>query len=262
MRGLLRAEWTKLRTVAGPWWLLLGLVAGTLAAGAAAVAAVDVGQCPAPDACHEDTARLALGGVRLGQVAAVVLGVLMLGGEHGTGLIGATLVVTPRRGRVLAAKALVLAGAVGAAGAAAVAGSLWVGRVVLPGNGFTPEHGYPALSLADGAVLRAAVGSVLYLVLVALLGLGAGAALRDTAGGVTAGLGVLLCAPVVGQVVSDPAWRERLEEVAPMPAGLAVQATVGLERLAVGPWAGLGVLACWAAGALALGGAVLLRRDV
>jgi ABC-2 type transport system permease protein len=46
-----------------------------------------------------------------------------------------------------------------------------------------------------------------------------------------------------------------------MTAGLAVQATTGLGRLPIGPWAGLGVLSAWAAAALGAGGLVLLGRD-
>jgi ABC-2 type transport system permease protein len=46
-----------------------------------------------------------------------------------------------------------------------------------------------------------------------------------------------------------------------MTAGLAIQATTGLNTLPISPWAGLGVLAAWAAGALALGGILLRSRD-
>ncbi|WP_262402407.1 ABC transporter permease [Actinomadura sp. CNU-125] len=201
-------------------------------------------------------------GVRVGQVAAVVLGVLAIGGEYGTRTIVPTLAAVPRRGLVLAAKAAAVAGLVRrAAGTAGVAGSLAAGRFVLPRNGFTAAAGYPPLSVLDGPTARAAAGSVLYLVLVALLGLGAAAAVRGTAGGLTGVLGLLWAAPVVVPLVGDDRWQERLERFAPMPAGLAVQATRALERLPVGPWAGLGVLAGWAALALLLGGTVLARRD-
>jgi ABC-2 type transport system permease protein len=46
-----------------------------------------------------------------------------------------------------------------------------------------------------------------------------------------------------------------------MTAGLTIQATTGLNTLPISPWAGLGVLAAWAAGALALGGILLRSRD-
>ncbi|WP_107081750.1 ABC transporter permease subunit [Streptomyces sp. SBT349] len=261
MRNALRAEWTKLRTLHSTGWLLLAVVVCTVAVGAAGAAAVDVAHCPTPSECHEDTTRLALGGARIGVALVVVLAVQAVTAEYGTGTITATLAAVPRRWRVLAAKAAVVAGAVAVAGVAAVLGSLAAGRSILPGNGFTAANGHPPPSLADGPVLRAAVGTVLFLVLVALLALGAGAVIRDTAGAVTVVLGLLYVVPALALLVGDARWQERLEKVTPMPAGLAVQATTGLDRLPVGPWAGLAVLACWAAGALALGGALLAARD-
>jgi ABC-2 type transport system permease protein len=44
-----------------------------------------------------------------------------------------------------------------------VLGSVLAGRLILPGSGFTPAHGHPPLSLADGHAERRAVGSVLCL---------------------------------------------------------------------------------------------------
>jgi len=50
-------------------------------------------------------------------------------------------------------------------------------------------------------------------------------------------------------------------QIGPMTAGLAIQATTGLRSLPISPWAGLGVLAAWAAGALLAGGLLLRFRD-
>jgi ABC-2 type transport system permease protein len=52
-----------------------------------------------------------------------------------------------------------------------------------------------------------------------------------------------------------------LEQIGPMTAGLAIQATTGLNTLPISPWAGIGVLAAWALGALVLGGMLLCLRD-
>ena len=49
-------------------------------------------------------------------------------------------------------------------------------------------------------------------------------------------------------------WQRHLEQIGPMTAGLYIQATVGVRRLPLTPWQGLGVLAAWAVGALLLGG--------
>jgi len=46
-----------------------------------------------------------------------------------------------------------------------------------------------------------------------------------------------------------------------MTAGLAIQATTNLRSLVIAPWAGLGVLAAWAAASLIAGGVMLKLRD-
>jgi len=66
---------------------------------------------------------------------AALAGVAAIGGEYGTGMICVTLAAVPRRGRLLAAKALVLAGPVLAASAAAAGASMTAGLLLLPGRG-------------------------------------------------------------------------------------------------------------------------------
>ena len=256
MRHALHAEWTKLRTAPGTVLLLTASV--LLTAGASALAAAIV-KCPG--SCSADTTRLSLTGAMLSQATVATLAVLVMSSEYGTGMIRVTLAAMPRRPALLAAKAAVLTGVVLAVGAVAVGASLLAGRLLEPGNGFTAGNGFVPLSLAHGPTLRAAAGSVLYLALVGLLSLGAATALRDSAVAMTAVLGLLYIFPVLGDVVLDPAWQHRIARWAPMNAGLAIQATRNLGTLPIGPWAGLGVLAAWAAVALLAGGALLRLRD-
>ena len=169
-----------------------------------------------------------------------ILAVLVISGEYGTGMIRVTLAAMPRRTAVLAAKAATVTGVVLVAGALAVAGSVLAGRLILPG------HGFPALG-PDAPVLRAAAGSVLYLALIALLSLGIGTAVRDAAAAIGVVLGLLYLIPIIATTVTDPAWHRHLEQLAPMTAGLTIQDTTGLRGLPLSPWAGLGVLAAWAA---------------
>jgi ABC-2 type transport system permease protein len=257
MRDALHAEWTKLRTAPGTGWLLLAIVALTVAVSAVAAAAVT---CPA-GGCAVDPAKLSLTGINLGQALVAIVAVLAISGEYSTGMIRTTLTAMPRRTTVLAAKAAILSGVVLAAGTIAVLVSLLIGRLVLPANGFTTAHGYPPLSLDDGPVLRAAAGSVLYMALIALLSLGAATAVRDSASAIGVVLGLLYLFPIVAQMVSDQDWQRHLQQVGPMTAGLAIQATTGLRTLPISPWAGLGVLAAWAAASLLVGGLLLRLRD-
>ena len=258
MRPALHAEWTKIRTVASPLWLLLGTVAATVAL---SVAVTSVMTCGAAG-CGDDTTKLTLTGVELGQALVAILAVLVISGEYSSGMIRTTLAAMPHRAAVLAAKALTLTGIVAAAGTVAVLGSLLAGRLILPGHGFTAARGYPALSLADGpTLLRAAVGSILYLALIALLSLGVATAVRDSATSIGVVLGLLYLFPIISQVIGNPHWQRLLQRIGPMSAGLAIQATTDLRSLPISPWAGLGVTAGWAAAALLAGGLLLRMRD-
>jgi ABC-2 type transport system permease protein len=251
----LRAEWTKLRTVAGPWWLLAGAVALTVGVGAAAASATPCRSA----ACGIDPAKVSFTGLYLGQAVVAVTGVLAIGNEYSTGMITLSLSAMPWRRTWFFAKAAVLTGPALAASALAVAGSALAGRLILPGHGFTPAHGYA--SLTSAADVRAAAGAILYLTLIALLSLGVAAAVRDSATAIGLVLGLLYLFPLASALVSNQPLSRHLDQIGPLPAGLDAQATIGLNSLPLAPWQGLGVVALWTAGALLLGLLVLTHRD-
>ena len=254
MTQSIRAEWTKLRTLTGTAWLLGAVVVLTVGVSAAVVAATH------QSSRGGDPTKLALAGIDLGQAVVVVLAVLTISEEYATGMILLTLTATPRRLVLLAAKAANLAGLSLAAGILAVAGCLIAGRLMLPGAGFDAAHGYALLSITHSATLRAAAGSVLYLVLIALLALGAATAIRDTAVSIGAVLALLYLPPLLAQLLSEP-LRRHIQQIAPMTAGLAIQATTNLRSQPIAPWTGLGVLAAWAIASLVIGGTLLRLRD-
>jgi ABC-2 type transport system permease protein len=263
-RDALHAEWTKLRTLPGTGWLLFAAAALTIAVGAAAAGAFSCSPAHAgctPAVADADPAKISLTGIYLGQAVIAVLGVMVIGGEYGTGMIRLTLTASPRRLTVLAAKALIVTGCALAAGLLAVGGSVLAGRLILPDRGLTPANGYVTLSLANAPDLRAAFGSVLYLTLIALLALGVTTAVRDSAVGVGLVLGLLYLFPILTAVMPDQVLARHLDQASPMIAGLYIQATVGVQSLPLTPWQGLGVTALWAAGALLLGGTLLRLRD-
>jgi ABC-2 type transport system permease protein len=256
MRNAVHAEWTKLRTVPSTAWLLLAVIALTVGASAMATAIV---KCPAT--CGADTTKLSLTGILLGQAAVAALAVVVVTAEYGTGMIRVSLAAMPRRTVLLAAKAMVVTAVVLVAGTISVLGSVLAGRIQLPGNGFTAANGFAALSILHGATLRAAAGSVLYLVLIGLFALGLSVALRDSGLTTAVVLGVMYVIPLIGDVIISPVWQHRLDRWAPTNAGMAIQATRNVAKLPIGPWQGLGVLAIWAAAALAAGWLVLRLRD-
>jgi ABC-2 type transport system permease protein len=251
----LHAEWTKFRTVAGPAWLLAGVVTLTVAV---AVAAASAAQCQSAK-CGIDPAAVSFTGIYPGQAVVAVAGVLAIGNEYSTGMIKLSLTAMPRRLTWFFAKVTVLTPTVLTASALAVAGAALAGRLILPGRGFTPPHGYASLTSATD--VRAAAGAVLYLTLIALLSLGLAAAVRDSAAAIGLVLGVLYLFPIAAAVVSNPTLARHLQQIGPLPAGLDAQATIRVNSLPLTPWQGLGVVALWAAGALLLGALVLKSRD-
>jgi ABC-2 type transport system permease protein len=255
---VVHAEWTKLRTLPGTGWLLLAAAALTAAVSAIAANAVT---CTAGSLCQIDPAKTSLTGIDLGQAVVAIVAVTVISSEYSTGMIRLTLAATPRRWRVLAAKAAVVSAAILTTGAIAVLASVLAGGPLLGRHGITAAHGYEDLSLGNATVLRAAAGSVLYLGLIALLSLGVAAAVRDSAVAIGGVLALLFLFPIVSSAISSPGLHRHLEQLSPMTAGLYIQATTNLRSLPLTPWQGLGVLAAWAAGAM-LAGALLLRfRD-
>jgi ABC-2 type transport system permease protein len=244
---VVRAEWTKVRTLAGNFWLLAGVVVATCAISILVAATT---KCSALS-CG-DPAKASLAGVYLGQAVVAVLGVLTVSGEYANGMIHLTLAAMPRRTPVLAAKAIVLSGLILAAGALAVLICSAVGDPLLAHDGYGDFFGWPAA--------RAAAGTVLYLILIGLLSLGIATAVRDAGAAVGLVLALLFLFPVIAHF-TGPTWQWHLEQIAPMSAGLAIQDTVDLASQPIGPWAGLGVLAAWSAGSLLLGGGLLRWRD-
>lgn len=255
MTDALRAEWTKLRTLATTAWLVVGAITLTVAASAAIAATVHVSA-----GGDQDPTKLSLIGIYVGQVVVVVFAILAVSEEYGTGMIRVTLSAMPRRLVLLTAKAANVAGLTLLAGLLGIAGCLLAGRLLLPAAGLNPTHGYSVVSISDGPTLRAAVGSIFYLILIALLGLGVATAIRDTAVSIAVVLGLLYLAPILAQAVAEP-LRRHILQTAPMTAGLAIQATTNLRSLPISPWAGLGVLAAWAAVSLLVGGMSLRLRD-
>jgi ABC-2 type transport system permease protein len=250
VRRELHAEWTKLRTGPSTTWLLLAAIATTVAVSGAAAAEV---RCPAVS-CDVDPAVVSLTGIQLGQAIVATLAVLAVADEYGTGLASITLVAMPRRTTVLVAKAAVLAAVVTLAATIAVPACLLAARLLLP---------HPLslqLSPADGSVLRAAAGSVLYFALIALLGAGVATAVRSSAAAAGIVLALLYIFPILAQAV-DPHWRRLIQQIGPMTAGLTVEATTHVGDLPIAPWAGLGVAAAWALAALLTGGLLLQVRD-
>jgi len=253
----LHAEWTKTRTLPSTPWLLITAAVLTAAVGAVAAAATDVRLCPTPATCFEDTTKVSLTGVLVGQIAVIVLAVLTVGNEYGTGVIRVTLTAVPNRAAVFVSKLAVVAGLAVLSGLAGTAGAIAAARGILPANGFNAANGYQQIAWSAGSTIRAAGGSVAYLALIAVLSTGIAAVVRDTAGALITVLALLFVSPALAMVINDPGWHRRLERYSPMTAGLSVQSTRDVTE----PWTGLAILAGYAIVAALAGGILLHARD-
>jgi len=160
----------------------------------------------------------------------------------------------PRRGQVLAAKAVVLTGVLFVAGVVtAVAG--WIG-----GNFFLDREGV-GVALSDDGVLRALLGNGLYLAGLGLFALGLGLLIRHTAAALTVGMALVL---VVGNLAYalPGEWGEWVTKLLPGNAGSAVaQVAPFAGNSMLGPWTGFAVFAAETAAVLLAGWVVLRRRD-
>jgi ABC-type transport system involved in multi-copper enzyme maturation permease subunit len=211
-----------------------------------------------PPGGDNDIVRDSLTGVLVGMIAVIVLGVVFMTSEYAKGVIRTTFTASPRRGRVLAAKAVVLAATVFVTGLVASLVALGVTRPIQRRNGFVAPA-YPDPSLTDGPVLRAVVGTALFLAVLSLFALGVGTVVRRAAGAITLVIAVVVVPSIIGAFLPLAAetWLNRATPL----AGLAIQQTRDRYDNAIDPWTGFGVLCAWAAVALGVAFWRLRRRD-
>lgn len=251
------AEWTKFRSLRSTTWSLAMYVAAMVAI--PLLVAWATTQLPEDTAGGEGpVASLLSAGWQMGQLVVVVLGALAITSEYSTGLVRATFAAVPRRVPALAAKAIVLAGAVAVATVVAQALAYLVTMPFHDDLGATLDLG------ADGTV-RMLAGPALYMVAVTLLGLGVGALLRHTAAAISTVVALLLVIETVIMMVPFRLF-ELISPYLPSTAGSRVMLDPGtlamLDEMANGtqlaPWTGYGVLVAWVA--VLLGASVVLLR--
>ncbi|MFG2651873.1 ABC transporter permease subunit [Streptomyces sp. NPDC048436] len=169
-----------------------------------------------------DLVATSLNGSQLGLVLIAALGVLFITAEYRRGMIRTTFVASPRRGRVLVAKAVVVGAVAFAAGLVASLASYLLSMPVLRDNGHKPPL-FPEFALTDGLVLRAVLGTAALLALIAVLALGLGALLRSTAAAITTVIVVIVLPLILVSVLplGLSQWLQRLTPV----AGFAIQET-------------------------------------
>jgi len=245
-----RAEWIKFRSLRSTWYTLACLFAVGLGITALAMnaAAKDY-----PGEEPWDPTGRSLTSYIVAQLIIGVLGILVVTGEHATGLIGTSLIATPRRNRLLAAKVVVAAAVAAVAGQVLMFAAFFLGQAVLAGQGV------PHAALGDPRVLSAVTGGGLYLAAIALLAAGLGTIVRATAGALATLVGIVFLVPALAALF--PAWLQRLFFYWPTLGASAVLKTVPDPDFPH-PWLNLAGMGAGVVVVLAAAFAVFRRRDV
>jgi ABC-type transport system involved in multi-copper enzyme maturation permease subunit len=222
----------------------------------------------APDVTDGVPIDSALTGLFIALVAVLVVGAQFMTAEYRRGLIRVTLAASPRRGRVLAAKAVVLGAVAFAAGLAGSAGAVLLGIPLLRASG---NPVYPASMLTE---VRVIAGTAALVAVFAVFSLSLGVIVRHGAGAVTAaitavvlpylltaGIAVLPAAAADWVLRVTPAAGFAIRQVIPVYPQVTASYTPSSDYFPLAPWPGFAVTCAWAAFALALAACLLKRRD-
>jgi hypothetical protein len=248
MNNLIRSELLKQRTVRLP---LIAVAAAAIAGALTAIAIITTaGHAGNPPLDRHSLTQLVHGPFAIVAGAALLLGILSTAGEFRHQTITSTLLVAPRRGRLLTAKVLVHAGL--GAGLALVACAVNL-AVSIP---WLSSHDVPLAGPTD--VARVVAGSVAAAALFGAAGAGLGALLANQTTAVTVSLVWLLAVEgLVVNITSTPTLHDRL------PGGaLGVIARGAGEGAHTPLWVAAGCAVAYAGALVAAGTRRLIDRDV
>ena len=247
----LKAEWIKFWSVRSTFWATAMLV--VLGAGLTVLVCATSAEWLASGEADESPLSFVTWGLVFAQITAIVLGTLVVTSEYGTGMIRATLAATPRRGSVLAAKAIVLSGTLVVVGTVTAFAGFFGGNVFLDREGI-------GVALGDEGVLRAMFGSGLYLTGLGLFAAAVGVLVRHTAAALSVVLALVF---VVGNMafLLPGTWGEWTAKLMPGNAGSGVATPVSFNPQLLDPWVGFAVFAAEVALLAVVAWATFRRRD-
>jgi hypothetical protein len=250
---VVRSEWTKLRSVRSTRWALLAAVVFTIGIAALACAIVShhYPQMSAHDRADFHPLEINFAGVQLAQLAIGVLGVLVITAEYSTGMIRASMTAVPTRLPVLWAKAIVYAATTLVLMVPAALIAFAVGEAIFSGRNIDIAFSAPG-------VTRAVIGAGLYLTVIGLFGLGLGAIVRNTAGGIALFAGIMFVLPPLMNVL-PASWNRAASPYLPLQAGQAIMSITPGDHLA--PWTGFAVFCGYAVAVIGLAAVRLVRHD-
>lgn len=250
---VLLSEWTKIRSVASTVWTLGLAFVVTVGLGVLISIVVnnDFDNMSREDKLTFDPTYTSFAGTSLGQLAMIVFGVLVVSNEYSTGMIRTSIAAVPRRGVFFACKVAVATVLTFLVAIVTSFVSFFVGQAILG------DHN---ASISDPGVLRAVIGSALYMTLIAMFSMGVASLLRSP----MLSLGILM--PfffLISNILGNVSATKKIGQYLPDQAGTKIMQVVqpANDDAPYGPWGGLAIMIVWVAVALLLGYVLLRKRD-
>jgi ABC-type transport system involved in multi-copper enzyme maturation permease subunit len=253
------AEWLKLRSSRSTYYTLAVIAAIVVAGEAITLYAVSVwDHLPAARQAHLSVTPADQLTGYFAQFLLGILGALAITTEYATGMIRITLAAVPRKIRLLAAKAAVVALTGLAMAAASITATFLLSRLIV---GHRPMRFYTEPMTHEIPMLLALTAAT---VITALTGLGLGTIIRSTAGAIATVAGLWYLLPIIANLLPGP-WNNWLNSVllTTLPQELAGAQPLGPAgpRALLSPPAAAAVLAAYAAVTLGTAAAAISRRD-
>lgn len=253
---LLLAEWTKIRSVRSTYWSLIALVVLFLFfSWLFPYLTVSNWKQATPtqraNLLEDPIGSIMSSGLFIGQLAVAVLGVMITASEYSTGMIRSTLLASPHRVRMLAAKSIVFTLLI-----------VVIGEVIAFVGFFIGRQTFKSLLTVnlDSGNVRQVFGVGLYLGMLGLFALVIGALLRHVAGAITGIVALLLVISNLIQLIPGRVGKY-LYTYEPTNAGFAIVGKRLPDNFLISSWEGYGVFALWTAALWALAAYLLVRRD-
>jgi ABC-2 type transport system permease protein len=253
---LLLAEWTKLRSVRSTYWSLIVLIIVFIVFSwlFPFLSVHNFNQASPSDQAtliQDPVSTILTPGLGFGQLAIAVLGVMVTASEYSTGMIRSTLLASPHRTRMLAAKSVVFALLV-----------FVIGEILAFIGFFVGRQTFKSLLTVNlsGPELRQVVGVGLYLAMLGVFSLVLGSLIRHVAGAISVNLGVLLVVSPLLQLIPGKIGKY-FYTYEPTTAGSAIVSRHQSGNFLITAWEGYAVFAAWTVVLWVLAAWLLNRRD-
>ena len=248
MIDLIRGELLKLRTTR----MVYGFLGGLLVI-VGIIVVVTIIDTPASDLAREEDQAGVYGGAATGIIFMILLGVMIMSGEFRHGTITQTLLITPNRWKVLAAKVV----------ASAIAGfAIGVIAELFTFVLFLPLLAIKGVDIVFEDEARSfVIGSILATALFGPLGVAVGSLMRNQVAAIIVVFATLLIVePIVSGVMEGRGgtW----EEIPKYFPGHLIGGVIGDSSNALSRGASVAVMVAYVLVLSALGGRFVLQRDV